>query len=318
MAQALACLPPIKDPDLLVGTNTADDAGVYRLNDELALVKTIDILAPVVDDAYTFGMIAAANCISDIYAMAGEPKLALNIVGYPESGDPATLGELLKGGHEKAKEAGVTIIGGHTFASTQIMYGLSVLGYIHPKKIITNAGARPDDIIILTKPVGVGTIIQAALLGKNEGIDLSPAIGTMTTLNRDASLAMRATGAHAATDVTGYGLMGHLVGMAEASKAGMEIQLEKIPVHKRALDILDQGIVEPGITMNINSFGTRVDRDNIHSNIAKLIFGSETSGGLIITLPAERLDVFTKNYKKHYAVIGRVTRDNPGRITLRP
>ncbi|MBE0432610.1 selenide, water dikinase SelD [candidate division WOR-3 bacterium] len=318
MAQALACLPPIEDPDLLVGTNAADDAGVYRLNDELALVKTIDILAPVVDDAYTFGMIAAANCISDIYAMAGEPKLALNIVGYPESGDPATLGELLKGGHDKAKEAGVTIIGGHTFASAQIMYGLSVLGYIHPKKIITNAGARPDDIVILTKPVGVGTIIQAVLLEKNEGIDIGPSVDAMTTLNREASIAMRAANAHGATDVTGYGLMGHLVEMAEASKVGMEIQLEKIPVHKGALDILDQGIVEPGITMNINSFGARVGKNDIHSNIAKLIFGSETSGGLIVALPAERLDVFTKNYKKFYSVIGRVTKENSGRVILRP
>lgn len=288
------------------------------MNDELALVKTIDILAPVVDDAYTFGMIAAANCISDIYAMAGEPKLALNIVGYPESGDPATLGELLKGGHDKAKEAGVTIIGGHTFASAQIMYGLSVLGYIHPKKIITNAGARPDDIVILTKPVGVGTIIQAVLLEKNEGIDIGPSVDAMTTLNREASIAMRAANAHGATDVTGYGLMGHLVEMAEASKVGMEIQLEKIPVHKGALDILDQGIVEPGITMNINSFGARVGKNDIHSNIAKLIFGSETSGGLIVALPAERLDVFTKNYKKFYSVIGRVTKENSGRVILRP
>jgi selenide,water dikinase len=318
LAQALSYLPPIEDPNLLVGTNTADDAGVYRLNDELALVKTIDILAPVVEDAYTFGMIAAANCISDIYAMGGDPKLALNIVGFPDGGDPKTLGEILKGGNDKAKEAGVTIIGGHTFASSEIMYGLSVLGYIHPKKIITNAGAQSKDMIILTKPVGVGTIIQAMLLGKDEGIDIKPAVGAMTALNRDASAAMCTVGADAATDVTGYGLIGHLVEMAEASKIGIEIYLSKIPIHEGAIEILKQGILEPGITMNLNSFSNRVDKGKSDSNLANLIFGSETSGGLIIALPESKLELFKQNYKNNFAIIGRVTTENKGRVTLVP
>lgn len=318
MAQALAYLPSVEDPDLLVGTNTADDAGVYRLNDELALVKTIDILTPVVEDAHTFGMIAAANCISDIYAMGGDPKLALNIVGYPGMGDPKILGEMLKGGNDKAREASVTTIGGHTFASPEVMYGLSVLGYIHPLKIITNAGAKTDDVIILTKPVGVGTIIQAMLLDKDEGIDMKSVIDSMTTLNRDASIAMRAAGAHGATDVTGYGLIGHLVEMSEASKSGIEISLQKIPVHKGAVEILDRGIFEPGITMNLNSFSNRVDKGDSDSNLVNLIFGSETSGGLIIALPEERLEVFKQNYKKDFAVIGRVTKENAGRVTLIP
>jgi selenide,water dikinase len=316
LAQALAYLPPIEDPNLLVGTNTADDAGVYRLTDELALVKTIDILAPVVEDAYTFGMIAAANCISDIYAMGGDPKLALNIVGYPGMGDPKTLGEMLKGGHDKSKEAGVTTIGGHTFATPEIMYGLSVLGYIHPERIITNADAKPDDVIILTKPVGVGTIIQATLLAKDEGIDLKPVIDSMTTLNRDASIAMRAADAHAATDVTGYGLMGHLVEMSEASKIGIEISLANIPVHKGAVEILDQGIFEPGITMNLNSFNDRVDKGKSDSNLVNLIFGSETSGGLIIVLPEDKISIFKNNYTKDFAIIGHITAKNPGRVTL--
>lgn len=318
MAQALAYLPPIEDPNLLVGTNTADDAGVYRLNDELALVKTIDILTPVVEDAYTFGMIAAANCISDIYAMGGDPKLALNIVGYPGMGDPKILGEILKGGNDKAKEAGVTTIGGHTFASPEVMYGLSVLGYIHPDRIISNAGAKSDDVIILTKPVGVGTIIQAMLMDKDEGIDMKPVIDAMSTLNRDASFAMRAAGAHAATDVTGYGLIGHLVEMAEASKIGIEISLSKIPTHKGAVEILDQGIFEPGITMNLNSFSNRVDKGKSDSNLVNLIFGSETSGGLIVVLPDSKLDVFRQKYKSNSAIIGRITAKNPGRVTLTP
>jgi selenide,water dikinase len=318
LAQALSYLPPIEDPNLLVGTNTADDAGVYRLNEELALVKTIDILTPVVEDSYTFGMIAAANCISDIYAMGGDPKLALNIVGYPATGDAKTLGEMLKGGGDKAKEANVTTIGGHTFASPEVMYGLSVLGYIHPEKIITNSGAKPDDVLILTKPIGVGTIIQATLLGKDKGIDMKPVVDAMTTLNRDASKAMRKAGAHGATDVTGYGLIGHLVEMSEASKVGIEISLQKIPVHKGAVEILDQDIFEPGITMNLNSFGNRVDKGSSDSNLINLVFSSETSGGLIIAIPEERIDVFKQNYKKDFAIIGRATKENAGHVTLIP
>ncbi|UCD06200.1 MAG: selenide, water dikinase SelD [candidate division WOR-3 bacterium] len=318
MAQALAYLPPIEDPNLLVGTNTADDAGVYRLHDDLALVKTIDILTPVVEDAYTFGMIAAANCISDIYAMGGDPKLALNIVGYPGMGEPKTLGEMLKGGSDKAKEASVTTIGGHTFASPEVMYGLSVLGYIHPKKIITNAGVKPGDVLILTKPLGVGTIIQAMLMGKDDGIDMAPVIAAMTSLNKDASIAMRKAEANGATDVTGYGLIGHLVEMSEASNIGIELSLQKIPTHEGAVEILDQGIFEPGITMNLNSFSNRVDKGSSDSNLVNLIFGSETSGGLIIALPEERVEIFKREYTKDFAVIGRATAANSGRVTLAP
>ncbi|OGC40047.1 selenide, water dikinase SelD, partial [candidate division WOR-3 bacterium RBG_13_43_14] len=184
-------LPLVKDPNLLVGTNTADDAGIYRISDDQALVLTIDILSPVAAEPYDFGQIAAANCISDVYAMGGDPKVALNIVGYPGKGDPAVLGQLLKGGAEKAQEAGVILAGGHTFVSATIMYGLAVIGYIHPDKIITNAKARPGDIIILTKPIGIGTMIQSLLVDKNEGIDLEPVFRNMKTLNRDAAHAMR-------------------------------------------------------------------------------------------------------------------------------
>lgn len=318
MAQALSYLPPIEDPDLLVGTNTADDAGVYRLNSELALVKTIDILTPVVEDPHTFGMIAAANCISDVYAMGGDPKLALNIVGYPEKGDPKVLGDILRGGFDKAKEAGVTLVGGHTFASPEIMYGMSVLGYIHPAEIITNAGAEPDDIVILTKPIGVGTMIQAVLLDKASGINMKPVIEAMTTLNRDASVAMRKAGAHAATDVTGYGLVGHIVELAAASKVGVELSLSRIPVHKGALEILGGGVVEPGITMNQKSFSDRVDKGNDDPRMANLIFGSETSGGLVIVLTEEDLETFEQYYDEEFNTIGRVTAKNTGRVKLIP
>jgi selenide,water dikinase len=301
----------------LVGINTADDAGVYKLTDKLALVYTVDVFAPIVDDPYTFGMIAAANSISDVYAMGGEPKLALNVVGFPGKGEPKMLGEMLKGAQEKAHEAGVTICGGHTFVSDEIRYGLSVIGYINPKKIITNAGAKPGDIIILTKPIGVGTIIQAQLLGKQVDEYLPSAIKSMTTLNRNASLAMREI-AHAATDITGYGLAGHLVEMAEASKVGIEISLAKIPFYQGALDILKSGIIEPGIGMNMGSFEDRADKAGINITSSMLVFGAETSGGLAIVLPENKLSIFKRKYKLSAPVIGRITKENKGRVKIIP
>ena len=318
MAQALAFLPEIKDSNLLVGINTADDAGVYKLNDKLALVYTVDVFAPIVDDPYTFGMIAAANSISDVYAMGGDPKLALNVVGFPGKGEAKMLGEMLKGAQDKAHEAGVTICGGHTFVSDEIKYGLSVIGYINPNKIITNAGAKPDDVIILTKPIGVGTIVQAQLLGKQVDEYLKPAIESMTTLNRDASLTMREVGVDAATDITGYGLVGHMVEMAEASKVGIEISLAKIPFHKGAFDLLKSGIAEPGIGMNLGSFADRVDKQGVDETKAMLVFGSETSGGLVIALPEHKLEAFKKKYKLSAPVIGRITKENKGRVKIIP
>ena len=310
-------LPEIKDDNLLVGTNTADDAGIYKLSDDLALVYTIDILTPAVEDPYVFGMIAAANCISDIYAMGGDPRIALNIIGFPLKGDPKTLGQILKGGAEKAQEAGVTTIGGHTFTTPAIKYGLSVIGYIHPEKIIGNDNAKPGDIIILTKPIGIGTIIQSILVNKAEGIDLKLVTDAMTTLNRDASLAMRYAQAHAATDITGYGILGHLIEMAEASNVGIELDTGKIPIHKGAIEILQSGIFEPGITMNINSFSNKVDKENIDSDLGNILFGSETSGGLAISLPEDKLDLFTEKYKEDVPIIGRVISENSGRLILK-
>jgi selenide,water dikinase len=309
-------LPPVTDPNLLVGTNTADDAGVYKLNDELAIVYTIDILTPAVNDAYTFGKIAAANCISDVYAMGGDPKIALNIVGFPGNGDPEMLGAMLKGGSEKAQEAGVTIAGGHTFVTPEIKYGLTVIGYIHPEKIITNAGAQPGDRILLTKPIGIGTMIQALMVGKAGTIDMDPVIETMESLNRDASCAMRAVGAHAATDITGYGLVGHLVEMAEASNVGIVLQASNIPLYEDALAILEQGIYEPGIVMNLNSFKHKVDMGTIKKPLAELIFGSETSGGLAVVIPDDKIQEFTERYGKPAPVIGSVTSDHPGRVMM--
>jgi selenide,water dikinase len=317
LAQALALLPKVTDENLLVGINTADDAGVYKLTDDLALVYTVDVFAPVVDDPYTFGMIAAANSISDIYAMGGDPRLALNIVGFPGKGESALLGQMLKGAQDKAHEAGVTICGGHTFVSDEIKLGLSVIGYINPNKIITNANAQPGDIIILTKPIGIGTIVQSLLLGMKARIDLASAVKSMTTLNRNASLAMRDI-AHAATDITGYGLVGHLVEMAQASRVGIEISLSKIPIHKGALAILKSDVLEPGIDMNRGSFGNQVIKENVDKHKSTLIFGSETSGGLAIAMPENKLASFKKKYQAGVSVIGKVIKENKGKLRIIP
>ncbi len=317
LAQALAILDRPADKNLLVGVNTADDAGIYKISENSAIVYTIDILTPVVRNPYIYGQIVAANSISDIYAMGGEPKLALNIMGFPGNGDPETMGEILRGGQDKAREAGVLIIGGHTFVAKEIKYGLSVIGYIHPDKIITNAGAKPNDLIILTKPLGAGVIVQSVLAGKKEGVDLNPVLKAMTMLNRDASVAMRKAAAHAATDVTGFGLTGHLVEMAEASRVGIEIELARLPIHEKVIELLKQGIEDPGITMNLGSFAERVVGKDTDDLRAKLIFSSETSGGLIIVLPEEKLDVFKKHYSGLAPVIGRVTKENPGQIIVK-
>jgi selenide,water dikinase len=317
LAQALAILDRPTDKNLLVGVNTADDAGIYKINESSAIVYTIDILTPVVRNPYIYGQIVAANSISDIYAMGGEPKLALNIMGFPGNGDPETMGEILRGGQDKAGEAGVLIIGGHTFVADEIKYGLSVIGYIHPDKIITNAGAKPNDLIILTKPLGSGVIVQSLLAGKKQGVDLNPVLKAMTLLNRDASVAMKKAAAHAATDVTGFGLAGHLAEMAEASRIGIEIELSKLPVHEKVIELLKQGIEDPGITMNLGSFAERVIGKGADELRAKLIFSSETSGGLIIVLPEGKLDLFKQYYSGLAKVIGRVTRENPGHITLK-
>ncbi|MGQ9817002.1 MAG: selenide, water dikinase SelD [bacterium] len=318
LAQALSLMPVTNDPNLLVGLNTADDAGVYKLSDEFALVYTVDIMAPMVEDPSTFGMIAAANCISDIYAMGGIPKLGLNIIGFPAKNDTSILAEILKGGQTKAQEAGVTICGGHTFNSEALFYGLSVVGYINPKKIITNAGAKPGDVVLLTKPVGVGTIVQALLLDRADGIDIKPVLEGMMTLNKNASMTMQEIGVDAATDITGYGLIGHLVEMAEASNVGIELFASEIPVYKGALKILKTGIIEPGITMNRNSFEKKVELSNIDSTIVNIMFGSETSGGLAIVLPEEKVEIFMNKYQRSVKVIGRITEEHPGTIKILP
>jgi selenide,water dikinase len=303
---------------LLVGLNTADDAGVYRISDTCAIVYTVDILTPTVADPFVFGQIVAANCISDIYAMGGEPRLALNVVGFPNNGDPETLGALLLGGQKKAQEAGVLTIGGHTFTTKEIKYGLSVIGFINPSAIITNAGAQAGDIIVLTKAVGTGTMIQATLLDKAKDIDMQPVIDSMVSLNQLASQAMVKVVTHAATDITGFGLIGHCVEMAEASRKGIELYASRIPIFEGALSLINQNIIEPGIAMNQGAFAEKVMIQNVKKDIAQLVFGSETSGPLAVVFPEDQLDVFKRYYDAPVSVIGKITEHNPGKIIVKP
>jgi selenide,water dikinase len=291
---------------------------VYRLDDDCAVVYTVDMLTPVVADPYIFGQIVAANCLSDVYAMGGDPRLALNIMGFPGKGDPETMGEILLGGQKTAAAAGVLIVGGHTFATEEVKYGLSVVGFIHPKKIITNAGAQPGDVIVLTKPIGGGTIIQAKLLKKDTGKYLQPVIENMITLNKKASWAMRKVSTHAATDITGYGLIGHLVEMAEGSRLGIELHASKIPVYKGAQALIKAGIAEPGIAMNQGAFTRKVEIKDIDDVMAQLIFGSETSGGLAIVFPEDQLEVFTHHFGAEVSIIGRIIEHDPGKVVVKP
>jgi len=281
-------------------------------------VYTIDILTPTVSNPFVFGQIAATNCISDIYAMGGEPRLALNIVGFPNNGDPEILGEMLLGGQKKAAEAGVLIIGGHTFTTKEIKYGLTVVGFIDPNKIISNAGGQTGDIIVLTKPIGGGTMIQSTILKKDADIDIQTVINQMTTLNKNASQAMKKVATHAATDITGFGLMGHLVEMAEGSRKGIEVYASKIPLFDGALSLIKNKIIEPGIAMNQGSFGKKVNVQGVENDLAQLIFGSETSGGLAIVMPEDQIAVFKEQYKGTTAVIGKLTQNHPGRVIVKP
>jgi selenide,water dikinase len=318
LAQALQTLPKEDDPNLLVGLNTADDAGVYRLRDDLALVLTVDMLAPFVEDPYAYGQIAAANSVSDVYAMGGEPKIALNIAAYSDQAPIKDLSEILRGGQDKAREAGVTIAGGHTFKNSDIKYGMAVIGYVHPDRIVTNAGARPGDVIILTKPLGTGTINQAYFTGRIELPDMAETIAAMTRLNKEAAEAMRKAGAHAATDITGYGLAGHLAGVARASGCGVELHSSRIPFHNAVFPLYQDGVRDTGIEMNKQSFGALVENRTVKASVAELIFGSETSGGLAVVVPEFNIPDFEASFGSSFSVIGRVTDENPGRIVLLP
>jgi len=292
LEEILKYLPLPKDPNILVDIDTHDDAGVYKVNDDLALVLTTDFFPPVCSDPYEFGEIAAANSISDVYAMGGDPILALNIMMFPAAKLPMdAYAEILKGGFDKATEAGVRIIGGHTIDDSTPKYGLAVVGYIHPKKIITNAGVRPGDSLILTKPVGTGVILAGHRLGMVSDSDLNEAKDLMKLLNKSGAEVMKKHNNAGATDITGFGLAGHALKMAKASKVSISIGMKQVPLIGKTYSLLDDGCIPGASFRNLDYAEKDIEfASDLDYNLKMIAFDAQTSGGLLFAVPAGKVD----------------------------
>src|SRR5579883_1126984 len=279
-------MPRNDNPNVLVGFDTNDDAGVYRLSDELALVQTVDFFTPIVDDPFTFGAIAAANSLSDVYAMGGAPISALSVVAYPGSGDAGVLEAILRGGLEKMREAACAVIGGHSVNDPEIKFGYAVTGTVHPARVKTNAGARPGDALVFTKALGTGVIGTALKRGIAGEASVNAATESMLRLNRDACRAMLAFDTHACTDITGFGLLGHAREMAVASGVTLEIESGAIPLLPGALDAARAGAIPGGLKNNLEFASCAVEAAReIDPALLQLLYDPQTSGGLLISIP---------------------------------
>jgi selenide,water dikinase len=286
----LGALPPLADPNVLVGSSTADDAAVYKLDAERALVLTTDFFTPIVDDPHAFGRIACANALSDVYAMGGRPLAGLNLVGFPDHLlDASILGDILRGGAEQARAAGIDLVGGHTIKSDEPIYGLSVTGLVHPDRVVTNAGARPGDALVLTKPLGLGVLTTAAKRDRDPLGAIDEAIRVMTTLNRDACEAMLEVGVHAATDVTGFGLLGHLRNLLAASRVRATVWLDRVPILPAARRYAEEELIPGGTQANWRFLADWVDWTSIDRIDQLLLCDAQTSGGLLIALAPDRV-----------------------------
>jgi selenide,water dikinase len=272
---------------VLVGIATGDDAGVYLLREDLAIVNTVDFFTPVVDDPFTYGQIAAANALSDIYAMGGTPKTALNIVCWPQTGLPGEmLSEILRGGSEKAREVGVAIVGGHSVADEEVKYGMAVTGVIDPRRIIRNVGARSGDALLLSKPIGTGVLMTAFKRGKLPDDQYAASVRWMCELNAATAHAMLKYEVHAATDITGFGLIGHAAKMAEGSDVTLHLEESDLPLMAGALECCRAGMIPGGGKRNREFYGPRVRiSDEVADEIGELVFDPQTSGGLLVALP---------------------------------
>ena len=319
----LGRLPPISDPNVLVGNGTADDAAVYQLSDDLALVLTTDFFTPIVDSPYDFGAIAAANALSDVYAMGGTPLTALSIVGFPDAAlPPEVLIDILRGAADKAAEAGIAIVGGHTIKAEEPIFGLAVTGKIHPQQILSNDKAQPGDVLILTKPIGLGIITTAAKNGEDKLGAIGEAIALMKTLNRVASEEIvRCGGVHALTDITGFGLLGHLRNIVAGSKVSARVFVDRVPVIPAAREYVHAGIY-PGGTNNNHKF--LADWVAYDAEVTKpeqlLLCDAQTSGGLLAAISADRADVLLNALHSRglaeAAVVGQIEAGEPIRIRV--
>ena len=315
-------MPVATDPRILVDAATRDDAAVFRLTADRAIVATVDFFTPIVDDPYDFGRIAAANAFSDVYAMGGTPLLALNLVGWPRDTLPyELLGEVLRGGGHVARAAGAFVLGGHSIDDPEPKYGMAVVGEVHPDRITTNAGARPGDALVLTKPIGTGVLTTALKRDLVSEAELAPAVAAMTTLNAAAARAMLAVGVHAATDVTGFGLLGHLHSLLEASGAAAEVTAQAVPLLPHARDMAARGAVPGGTQRNLTSLADAVSfAVGVEETTRVLLCDAQTSGGLLIAVPPDKTEALVTALAREQApaaaVIGRVVAGPPGRVAV--
>jgi len=319
----LCNLELMRDPNILVGMETGDDAGVYRLSDDLAIIQTIDFITPIVDDPYTFGQIAAANSLSDVYAMGGTPITAMNVVCFPtDSQEMSTLSDILRGGLDKMKEAGVALIGGHSVSDEELKYGLSVTGVINPSQILRRNSPRAGDKLILTKPIGTGIIATALKGGVADAEAVEPIIRSMKTLNKKAAELMRTADVHACTDVTGFSLMGHAYGMIKDSGFGMEINVSAVPIFTTASEFASMGLVPGGARRNMEYYRSHIEQAcEISDEMRDILFDPQTSGGLLMAIPPDKAEGLLKKLRssgiKEAAIIGQIVDKPKGKIILR-
>ena len=319
LSSVLQKLPKGADPNLLVGFDSSDDAAVYQLTDEVAVVQTLDFFPPMVDDPYTFGQIAATNALSDIYAMGGQVKTALNIVCFPEKMDLNILGEIMRGGSEKVQEAGGILVGGHSIADNDVKYGLSVMGTIHPDKIYKNNACQEGDQLLLTKPLGVGIVCTAQRVGESSKEAMELAIRSMTTLNKYAAEIIGKYRVHACTDVTGFSFLGHLQEML-GDGFGAEIDSLQIPYIPEAVHYANEFFLTAAAQRNRNHVGNRVDFRKVPFAMEEILFDPQTSGGLLISLPPEDAELVLHEIKSlglPCGMVGTVTQKDDKRIIVR-
>lgn len=311
LAGILETLPKFKDPNLMVGIETSDDGAIYRVSEDVALIQTLDFFPPMVDDPYVFGQVAAANALSDIYAMGGEPKVALNIVAWPNCVNPKFLGEILRGGADKVKEAGAVLAGGHSIQDDVPKYGLSVTGFVHPDRVFKNCGAKPGDVLILTKPLGTGivnTAVKAELASKEAEAEV---IRVMTTLNKKAKHVIERYEIHSCTDVTGFGLAGHSIEMAEGSGVTIELNVSALPIQEAAPEYAKMGLIPEGAYRNRAFAGARVDVGETEEYLQDIFFDPQTSGGLLISAAPDTAADIMRDFAQQgldteYGIIGTV------------
>jgi selenide,water dikinase len=322
LAQVLRHVPVATDPRILVDASSRDDAAVFQMAPDRAIVATVDFFTPIVDDPYDFGRIAATNAFSDLYAMGATPLFALNLVGWPRDTLPfELLGDVLRGGADVARAAGAFVLGGHSVDDAEPKYGMAAIGEAHPDRIVTNAGARPGDALVLTKPLGTGVLTTALKRDMLSEAELAPAVAAMTTLNAGAARAMLAVGVHAATDVTGFGLLGHLRTLLEASGAAAEVRAAAVPLLPRAREVADRGAIPGGTERNAANVADAVSfASGVDGTTRLLLADAQTSGGLLIAVAAERVDALVAALGHEGTpaadVIGRVVAGKPGAIAV--